>query len=382
MLERVRTRSIVLCVAALLCGCQSPGVQQAQGTDTAAHNGKATISSAAVSPDGKLIAISVFHTAGGRAASAGLWVVDSATGRTVAVFEPPDTELRSPSWSTDSKRVAVTYYSRDASGVKVLDLESRRLRDVVGPEEGIYHFGPAMSPDGKWVAYVRVRRGIPSVCVAHVDGQSPLSNLVAGEAFDDVGSLSLSWSADSDRLYYLSPSDGEARAAAVTTGEDARVGTLPAKGFSGRTAPSPDGRWLLCTAWAAEEEADGAWLMSVADGEVTALPSTSPGPRAAWSPTGSHVVWGEAGSEPSSGLFVYDVASGSGERLTGPGERDTVAGPHAWNEDDRVFFIRDRSAVMSVSGRDGTRVKLPDADVIWEPVVVESEAEPPPPPDP
>jgi len=345
----------LLCGTLLVCGCGSRTGRSSAATDAQPPETPCSISSAAVSPDGKQVAISVSHYTGDRFASAGLWVVDTVDGSATVVLESPSVELRSPSWSADSKRVAVTCNSGGGSGIKVLNMERLQLLDVVGPAEGRFCLGPRMSPDGRKVAYVRISDGTPTVCVADADGLAPPIDLVRGKTFDGIDPMSLSWSTDRRLLYYLSSRDGLVCAVDVAAGEVATVGTLPAKGFSGRVVPSPDGRWLLCTVWASEGDGDGVWLMSAGSGEVTVLPSASPRPNAAWSPTGSQVVWEEAASQKESGLFVCDVSTGRSTHVAGTGEQDEVAAQHAWTEDGRVFFVRDRRAVMVVAARGGAR---------------------------
>jgi len=242
----------------------------------------------------------------------------------------------------------------------VLDLEELQLLDVVGPAGDAFHFGPCLSPDGSDIACVRVSltQAISIICVAPVDDVGPPTDLVAGKTLDDIGPMSLSWSPGGERVHYLSSSDGEARAVDVATGEVARIATLSAKGSSGRTVPSPDGRWLLCTAWASEGDRDGVWLISAAGGHAIKLSRfycLPTDPKAAWSPGGNHVVWaGASSSGEDCGLFVADVSNGRCQRLTGPGQHDEVARQHAWTPDDRIFLIRDRSAIIVVSRGGGT----------------------------
>ncbi|HTN89862.1 MAG TPA: BamA/TamA family outer membrane protein, partial [Sorangium sp.] len=99
------------------------------------------------SPDGKLLAYSVWTAGGYR----DIRVVDVATGSFRQVTRDRATDM-SPAWSPDGRTL---YFTSDRTGIHNVyahDLATGALRQVTNVRLGAFH--PAISPDGKTLVYV------------------------------------------------------------------------------------------------------------------------------------------------------------------------------------------------------------------------------------
>jgi serine/threonine protein kinase len=120
---------------------------------------------------------------------------------------------------------------------------SRLMRLTTGPAND---FSPAISPDGKWVAYMSDARGVVDVWVKFVTGGDPV-NLTASTDLDvapQIDSGGLSISPDGSLIAFNAAPHGSAASAIGTWVLPAPLGGAPRKMLdSGRAARwSPDGR--------------------------------------------------------------------------------------------------------------------------------------------
>jgi len=148
-------------------------------------------------------------------------------------------------------------------------------RRVLASEPGVYHFSPACSPDGRWVAFTRQTTGSPdrataqTLWVVPVDGGEPRRLAAAVDVWPDEPA----WAADSSGVYFTADQDGFRPAFRVDLETD-EVRRLSTDGAFHDLRPSPDGRYVYATRNAidtpphvARLDADGV------DGKATVLPS-------------------------------------------------------------------------------------------------------------
>jgi dipeptidyl aminopeptidase/acylaminoacyl peptidase len=161
---------------------------------------------------------------------------------------------------------------------------------------------PAISPDGRWVAYVVApvgRKGEGPACalwVAAADGNSPPRKLTAGTAADSDPR----WAPDSASLFFLSDRAGSHQLHRV------RVG-------GGEAEALTDWRGEISAAWPL---ADGRRIAVVAEDEPTEEDERRQAER------DDAFVWGQQLS--SSRLRVLDLATGELRTVDGLGRRHVV----------------------------------------------------------
>ena len=171
---------------------------------------------------------------------------------------------------------------------------SRFLRITSGPA---HENAPAISPDGKWIAYLSNARGVTDLWVKFIAGGDPV-NLTASS------NLSLQSQSDSGGLA-ISP-DG------ASIGFDAGVAAIGPPSFAAWVIPAPLG---------------GVPRMLVRTGRAVR-----------WSPDGTKIVYVAAGGSGGDALWVAD-ADGTNAREVAP----KLGGIHkhwpAWSGDGRYVYF-------------------------------------------
>ena len=193
---------------------------------------------------------------------------------------------------------------------------SRIVRITSGPAKEV---GPAISPDGKWIAYVSDVGGTPDIWVKFIAG-GEAANLTAGtdlEVSSGTGIGGLEISPDGTRIAVMARRRGSATPFATWE--------LP--------APLPgQPRKLL----------DDNFL----------------GMR--WSPDGQRIVFISAGAASGDGLYLADADGSNRTPLIEPHDGMHIHWP-AWAPDDYIYFIRtfttvsnlDQSEIYRIDSRGG-----------------------------
>jgi TolB protein len=144
------------------------------------------------SPDGRLIAC----VRASRAGTASLYVVrpDGRGGRRVTSGEAEDL---SPAWSPSGRQLAFVRNAEElgTSRVFVTTLDGKRTRRLVSELQldpaATFEAGPAWSPDGKHIVFVRGARLYSDLYVATADGR--FLRRVTDNAIDQVTDRQPSW---------------------------------------------------------------------------------------------------------------------------------------------------------------------------------------------
>ena len=196
---------------------------------------------AAISPDGKYI-VSVINENGKQ----GLWLRNVPSGSNTQVLEPDVFGLISPVFSPDGSYI----YYRKAVDTTNSNYQVYRMPVLGGTSQVVakdVDAGPALSPDGKQMAYARANDPDPGkfrLLLANADGSN--------EKVIQIGPvpvpLSMSWAPDGTQLAFVSYSQREAQAQ-ISVFDVVQKKETPLTSFPDRIffdlAWTPDGRGLL-----------------------------------------------------------------------------------------------------------------------------------------
>jgi Tol biopolymer transport system component len=188
------------------------------------------------SPDGEELLFSRETLTGGT----GIWFARPDGSGVSALPSPPGAYL--PRWSPDGSRLYVV--RADSSGIWSMRRDGADLQKVPLPADAMtYPAPPALSPDGKRIAFVRPPGlFMTRIWVADLDG-SNLRQVSTGN-YDSTPR----WSPDGSRILFVSEQQGAYVVAVVNAdGTGERQLTDPTSDYSMERNPiwSPDGQWIL-----------------------------------------------------------------------------------------------------------------------------------------
>ncbi len=235
-------------------------------------------------------------------------------------------------------RTAVTS-QEEAAQVQV-----QRLTDLVGVEEA-----PAVSPDGRMVAFVAVSGGRRHIWTRLLGGGTPL--LVTKDDADHTGPR---WSPDSSSILYYTRAEDSGSSGTID--EIPALGG-PARRLTGAIGPgdmSRDGQSLAFFRFN-----NGATELAVATRNLTStrlVATLEPGNywNLRWSPDGQRIAFFQTGGGTrfSTNLMVVDVGSGSARRLMD----DVIPQGLAWAPD---------GSRLVVSSGQGSTMSYPPTFNLW-----------------
>jgi Tol biopolymer transport system component/DNA-binding winged helix-turn-helix (wHTH) protein len=185
--------------------------------------------SPAWSPDGEWIAF----CRGADTGEGAIWIVPALGGpeRKIADIDVPGSPWnRSLSWTPDSKKLVLSapLAAGEHLGLRLVDVKTGASATVVRPTGQEEYMHPAVSPDGKFVAFTRdTGRGISQIMVVPVEGGTP--RLIAAPA-PQVYNARPAWTPDGSHIVFVSNAEGESHAWLAPFGSTRPASELAALG--------------------------------------------------------------------------------------------------------------------------------------------------------
>jgi Tol biopolymer transport system component len=229
-------------------------------------------------------------------------------------------------WTPDDRLV----FSGSASGtlqIWIADADGQNARQLTTDKEPAAY--PAVSPDGRFVAYQQISDAGMFVMRVDADGTNRRRiTSEGGEFFPLVAP-------DGRTLFYMSPKGGQLRPFKISV--DGGLPAALADGLFRITDVSPDGRQLLGSGWDEAQRRSTLATLSVDGGTPQLLNLPVFGPSA-WTRDGKGITYMDVVGGRLN-LFVRDLASGTTRQLTAF-TTDNVLN-FAWSRDgSRLAMLR------------------------------------------
>ncbi|HEV8580455.1 MAG TPA: protein kinase [Thermoanaerobaculia bacterium] len=251
---------------------------------------------------------------------------------------------------------------RNAGGGASLADSFTRLTDQEGSESF-----PSLSPDGRFLLYVKSANGNADIYLQRVGGGNPV-NLTRDSPVDDTQPA---FSPDGQQIVFRSEREGGGLYVMGATGESAR--RLTDSGYN--PAWSPDGQEIAFAtegvAGALQRKlASQLWVVNAATGEKR-LAGRNDAVQPSWSPHDQRIAyWGVPSG--SARRVLWTVPAAGGEPVQAIGDEHINWNP-VWSPDGRyLYFVSDRSGSMNV-----WRVAIDEASgrVLGEPEPITSSSQ-------
>jgi Tol biopolymer transport system component len=274
--------------------------------------------------------------------------------------EPLRNSLGDPVLSPDWQRIA---FVRDRGGLYrtlpdgtswhysdlvVANVDGSRRR-IVAPR-GVYE-DPVWSPDGRKLAFVRLRSDNAELYVVAADGtgRRKLAHAVSYVTLDGnpkSPNPNPAWSPDGRRIAFTSNRDGNEDIYVVDVDGGGLVNLTRSRGTDRRPVWSPDGRQI---AFRGDRDGNGEVYVMAADGSAQRRLTRNPAPDngAVWSPDGRRILFQRALRD----IWVMN-RDGSGQRNLTPDVRPARIAADtspAWSPDGRLIaFLSERDNTPKV----------------------------------
>ena len=368
------------------------------------------------SPDGRRIAF-VRSSSPGPTATGAIHLVSPLGGPDRKLSDLP-VRATTLSWSPDGRWIAAARAGSqaettpDAHSIYLLPVEGGEPRPLTRAQPAGDDWAPALSPDGRRLAY--------AVCVTHLQGPCDVYVVELGSDFVPTGTprrltrqgiaiFHIAWTPDGRSLVYDSmvgpgvyhlwrvvvqgsqppqrlelaemgpePAVSGSRLAfsrvradqdivRLTPGQPREVFPASSSFWDGAPQFSPDGRRVAFESMRSGERME-IWLAG-ADGRDPVQLTRGPGRwqgSPAWSPDGRRIAFDSQGEDGHFDIWTIDVAAGGPEQLTRRPENENVP---SWSRDGRwVYYSAEREGKVGIwrmPATGGVEERIAGLDASW-----------------
>jgi Tol biopolymer transport system component len=227
-------------------------------------------------------------------------------------------------------------------GGGVVPVAFQQLTDVPGEERQA-----RLGPDGRAFVYVSEASGNPDIYLQRVGGRNPI-NLTADSV---AAEASPAFSPDGERLAFRSDRDGGGIFVMGSTGESVKRLT----DFGHDPAWSPDGARIVFSSadgqnpWS-RDITGKLWVVDVATGGLTELPTDDDAVQPSWSPDGGRIAyWGLRASSGQRDLWTVAAEPSAGAKSVAVTDDGAVDWNPLWSPDGgSLYFASERGGSMNV----------------------------------
>jgi TolB protein len=249
-----------------------------------------------------------------------------------------------PDWHPDGS--SLTYSMR--GDIWIQGVESTEARAVTaGPG---YHFEPAWSPDGAWLAFAVDTEGEMDIGIVRVDGTG--YRLLTGDAGVDVQPA---WTPDGRSVVFASARGGSFDILRYELATDVVETVVDGPGHQFQPAVSPDGSTLAYISGVRGGLGSGGiWTVPLHGGEATLVhyEETSYRPAPDWTPDGSALLFA---SDAAGSYDLAAVSANGGNRVRLTTEPMDEFAPAVSPDGENVAFVanHDGATALWVTSRYG-----------------------------
>ena len=249
-----------------------------------------------------------------------------------------------PSWHPDGS--ALAYSMRGDIWVQTLGTDHARAV-TRGPG---YHFEPAWSPDGEWIASTVDTDGHLDIAIVRADG-TEFKRLTSDAAVD----VQPAWSPDGRFIVFASTRGGDFDILRYEVATGTVETVVGGRGHQFQPAPSPDGARLAFIAGVRGRLGSGGiWIVAMEGGEpeLVHYEETSYRSAPAWTPDGSALVFA---SDAAGSYDLAAVPSVGGNRVRLTSQALDEFAPAVSPDGQRVAFVgnQDGPTALYVTSRFG-----------------------------
>lgn len=234
-----------------------------------------------------------------------------------------------------------------------LDFRSSPVAAELGLE-----ISPAISPDGRWVAYVWNRSGDRfDIYRRRAAGEGEAERLTSGPG----DSFYPAWSPDGEKLAFLRTGSEPRLAILDLRRREEKVAyrihpepgawTGEPSGLLGNTGPSwtPDGQGLIFGEAQGDASGETVWSLNLANGGKTRLFSSEGISRIFWprlSPQGTYLAFALYSSHGAGEVMVFDLRKKLARRITS--DNRTICGVSWGNDENTIVFSSNRGGTFQL----------------------------------
>ncbi len=276
-----------------------------------------------------------------------VYLVDADGSNERKWMENPQASFSPIAWSPDGKHVAFHMQTQFTIHIFLMNVLTKKRKNVTRHFGGREYLSPKWSGDGKWLVLTHIAPdGMSGVYVMDAGGNE-LKNLTRQAGMDDGGS----WSPDSSKIVFYSGRDGNGEIYVMDSNGRNQVNLTNHPAFDTAPTWSPDGKKIAFDSRREGGQTD-IYVMNPDGTDVVNLtrhPWQDYAP--AWSPNGRWIAFHSFRKGLQPDIYVMDAN----------GDNRTQVTHHPGSDTSPTWVIPDRSLSVEASGHQVTlwgRMKL------------------------